>query len=115
MGTYIGLTIYLPIYFETVRGLSASASGLALIPLMFGTVIGATISGRVMTYMTHYKRLPLIGLGVAAVVTALLVWLADRLPLYGVEVMLGVLSIGLGTLLPVSTVAIQNAVEPHQL
>ena len=42
MGTYIGLTIYLPVYFETVRGLSASPSGLALIPLMVGTVAGAT-------------------------------------------------------------------------
>ena len=46
MGTYIGLTIYLPVYFETVRGLSASHSGLALIPLMAGTVVGATLSGR---------------------------------------------------------------------
>ena len=45
MGTYIGLTIYLPVYFETVRGLSASHSGLALIPLMAGTVVGANLSG----------------------------------------------------------------------
>ena len=45
MGTYIGLTIYLPVYFEAVRGFSASHSGLALIPLMAGTVVGATLSG----------------------------------------------------------------------
>ncbi|HEV2559597.1 MAG TPA: MDR family MFS transporter [Microvirga sp.] len=115
MGTYIGLTIYLPVYFETVRGLSASASGLALIPLMVGTVVGATISGRVMTAMRHYKRLPVVGLLVAALVTALLAATAERLPLAGIEIMLAVLSVGLGTLLPVSTVAIQNAVQPHEL
>ena len=62
MGTYIGLTIYLPVYFEAVRGLSASQSGLALIPLMVGTVAGATASGRVMSHVGNYKRLPFVGL-----------------------------------------------------
>ncbi len=33
----------------------------------------------------------------------------------GVEVLLAVISIGMGTLLPVSTVSIQNAVEPYQM
>ena len=34
MGTFIGLSIYVPVYFELALGLSASQSGLALIPLM---------------------------------------------------------------------------------
>ena len=72
MGTYIGLTIYLPVYFETVRGLSASHSGLALIPLMAGTVVGATLSGRSMAKVKHYKRLPIAGLLVAMATTGLL-------------------------------------------
>ncbi len=115
MGTYIGLTIYLPVYFEAVRGLSASLSGLALIPLMVGTVCGATISGRSMAKVKHYKRLPVGGLFVAMVATGLLAALARDLPISAVEVLLAVISIGLGTLLPVSTVAIQNAVMPHEL
>ncbi|HEY8382302.1 MAG TPA: MDR family MFS transporter [Microvirga sp.] len=115
MGTYIGLTIYLPVYFEAVRHLSASLSGLALIPLMVGTVVGATISGRVMTYMTHYKRLPLVGLTLAIAGTLVLALFADRLSILAIEGVLAFLSIGLGTLLPVSTVAIQNAVRPHEL
>jgi EmrB/QacA subfamily drug resistance transporter len=115
MGTYIGLTIYLPVYFESVRGLSASASGLALIPLMVGTVCGATFSGRSMAKVKHYKRLPLAGLSVAIVATGLLAAVARDLPLIAVEVLLAIISIGLGTLLPVSTVAIQNAVMSHEL
>src|SRR3954454_11743628 len=39
MGTFIGLTIFVPVYFESVRGLSSSTSGLALMPLMVGTVV----------------------------------------------------------------------------
>jgi len=115
MGTYIGLTIYLPVYFEAVRGISASSSGLALIPLMAGTVVGATLSGRAMVKVTHYKRLPMVGLAIAIAATAILAFFGDSLSFPGIEVILAVISIGLGTLLPVSTVAIQNAVAPHEL
>ncbi|WP_445501954.1 MDR family MFS transporter [Microvirga sp. G4-2] len=115
MGTYIGLTIYLPVYFEAVRGLSASESGLALIPLMAGTVCGATLSGRSMAKVKHYKRLPLAGLLVAMLATGVLAAFARDLSITLVEVLLAVISIGLGTLLPVSTVSIQNAVAPHEL
>nr|WP_246505114.1 MDR family MFS transporter [Microvirga antarctica] len=115
MGTYIGLTIYLPVYFETVRGLSASHSGLALIPLMVGTVMGANISGQLMAKITHYKRVPIVGLSAAVVGVGVLVFFERQLSLTGVELVLGLLSIGLGTLLPVSTVSIQNAVRSHEL
>ena len=115
MGTYIGLTIYLPVYFETVRGLSASHSGLALIPLMAGTVLGANLSGTMMAKITHYKRVPVVGLAASLVGTGVLVAAGHLLSLTGIEIVLGFLSVGLGTLLPVSTVAIQNAVRPHEL
>jgi MFS family permease len=115
MGTYIGLTIYLPVFFEAVRGLSASESGLALIPLMIGTVAGATISGRAMAKVKHYKRIPIVGLGVAILATGILVLKTATLPMVPLEILLACISMGLGTLLPVSTVSIQNSVKPHEL
>lgn len=115
MGTFIGLTIYLPLYFETVMGLSATYSGLGLLPLTCGTVLGATASGRAMSHLTHYKRVPLVGLSVALIGAALLSTFAGRIPLLPLCALLAVVSIGLGTLLPVATVSIQNAVKPHQL
>jgi EmrB/QacA subfamily drug resistance transporter len=115
MGVFIGLTIYMPIYFETVYGLSASQSGLALIPLMIGTVTGATISGRIMAKVRHYKRLPVIGLLVAIAALAVPAIEPRGLPLIAFEALLAVASMGLGALLPVTTVAIQNAVMPHQM
>ncbi len=115
MGTYIGLTIYLPVYFETVRGLSASLSGLALIPLMAGTVVGATMSGRSMAKVKHYKRLPTVGLIVAMATTGVLALYGQSLSIVTVEIILAVISIGLGTVLPVTMVTTQNAVAPHQM
>jgi predicted MFS family arabinose efflux permease len=114
MGTFIGLSIFMPIYFEGIVRLSASASGLALIPLMVGTVVGATISGRSMTHISHYKRLPLIALLFSLSGTAAMAF-SQRYPLLLIEALLATISIGLGTVLPVTTVAIQNAVGLHEL
>jgi EmrB/QacA subfamily drug resistance transporter len=115
MGAYIGLSIYLPVYFQSSRGLSTSASGLGLIPLMVGTVVGATIAGQLMGRITHYKRIPAIGLFVAWFGALALTLYADALPLAMFEVVLAIISIGLGTVLPTTTVAIQNAVELREL
>jgi MFS family permease len=114
-GTLIALTIFLPVYFESVLGLSASASGLALIPLTVSTVIGANIAGRTMSHAKHYKRPPLIGLAMAAAGSLVMAVFAGGMPLWLVGIVTALISLGLGTLLPVSTVAVQNAVAAHQL
>jgi hypothetical protein len=68
-----------------------------------------------MAKVRHYKRLPLAGLAVAMATTGLMAFFSDGLSMIAVEIVLAVISIGLGTLLPVSTVAIQNAVRPQEL
>ena len=45
------MTIFVPLYFEVVLHLSASQSGLALIPLMGATVVFSTITGRLMMHV----------------------------------------------------------------
>jgi EmrB/QacA subfamily drug resistance transporter len=115
MGAYIGLSIYLPVYFQASRGMSTTESGLGLIPLMVGTVIGATIAGQLMGRITHYKRVPVIGLFFAALGALSLALWADAMPVALFAAVLAIISIGLGTVLPTTTVAIQNAVELHEL
>ena len=105
----------MPVYFEAVRGLSASLSGLALIPLMAGTVCGATLSGQTMARVKHYKRLPMAGLLVAMAAAGALAAMGRDLPISAVEALLAVISIGLGTLLPVTLATTQNAVPPHEM
>jgi EmrB/QacA subfamily drug resistance transporter len=114
MGIFIGLSIFMPIFFQGIARLSVSTAGLALIPLMAGTVVGATISGRSMAHFQHYKRLPLIGLVFSLIATVAMAF-AEQSPLPVIEALLATISIGLGTVLPVTTVAIQNAVRLHEL
>jgi Major Facilitator Superfamily len=114
MGTSIGLTIFVPLYYEVVHGLSATVSGLAMIPIVALTTPGSIMSGRAMMYLRHYKWVPLVGLtfGVAA-----LLWLAwwPGMPLKGVIALLTVVAVGIGTVYPVATVSIQNAMRRHQV
>jgi len=68
-----------------------------------------------MAKFQHYKRLPIAGLTIAVLSTGVLVVFARSMPLLPLEIVLALISMGLGTLLPVSTVSIQNAVQPHEL
>ncbi len=115
MATLVGMTIFVPLYFETVLHLSASQSGMALIPLMGATVAFSTVSGRLMMHMRHYKRAPLIGLAIAILaLAALSIWPAS-MPTGLVLALLAVVGAGLGTVFPISTVCMQNAVTQHQM
>ena len=115
MGTLVGLSIQLPLFLEGARGLTASQSGVALIPLMAGVVVGATGSGRIMGRIEHYKRIPIVGLLMSIVSLAILASNPLGVPLVLTGVLLGITGIGLGTVLPIATVAIQNAVPMPQI
>ena len=114
-GTLIGLSIFVPLYFEVVLHLSASESGLALIPLMGGTVVGSTISGQIMARVARYKIVPVFGLALGTAGVALMAVWPEGLPLAVTTCALGVAGLGLGSVFPVTTVSVQNAVLPWQL
>ncbi len=115
VGTIIGITIYTPLYCETVLGLSASSSGLALIAFMAGTVVGSLAAARLMVRLVRYMRVPLAALLFA--VTALGTLAADPVDqsIARLVILLFVLGCGVGPMYPMSTIVMQNAVKPHQL
>jgi EmrB/QacA subfamily drug resistance transporter len=115
VGAMIGLTVFVPLYFEAVLGLSASQSGLALIAMMGGTVVGGNSAGRLMARVRHYKRSSVIGLAAGATAMAVLAAWPTSFTLAGVEVLLAIAGFGIGTAFPVTTTAVQNAVPPYEM
>jgi EmrB/QacA subfamily drug resistance transporter len=114
MGAVLGLTVYMPLYFQVVHGLSATDSGLALIPIVVMTTPGSMMSGRSMMHLRRYKISAIIGAIIAiASITALVIWPA--MPLFGVVIALTLIGFGAGTVYPVATVSIQNAVPVAQV
>src|SRR3977135_706535 len=55
MGAVLGLTVYMPLYFQVVHGLSVTEAGFALIPIVVMMVPGSIMSGRSMMYLRRYK------------------------------------------------------------
>jgi EmrB/QacA subfamily drug resistance transporter len=113
MGAMLGLTVYLPLYYEGVYHLSASEAGMALIPLAAVSTGGAAIAGRTMSRSKHYKRVAVVGTLVAAATAAAL--MLAPMPLWLLLVLLSIFALGLGTAFPVSTVSSQNAVARSQV
>lgn len=114
IGTMIGLTVNMPLYYEVVYGLTASEAGVALIPLVAVSVLGAWAAGHAMTYTKHYKRAAIGGVSLAACV-ALTLTLITPLPLWHLLALLSLMAVGLGMVFPISVVSIQNAVPRAQV
>ena len=115
IGALLGLTIYLPVFFESVMRISASQSGMALIALMFGTVTGANIAGVIMLRVDHYKWPIVGGISLTIPLTLILVAWPVQLSLVQVEIILAGIGIGIGHIYPFATIAVQNAVPMAQL
>ncbi|MDB5569745.1 MAG: transporter [Hyphomicrobiales bacterium] len=114
MASYVALTIYLPIYLQTLGRLSVSASGLALIPLLVFTSFGAAAAARSMHKTPRYKRLPMAGLVISALaLVAMAAW--PQMPVWAALVATTLISLGIGALFPVINVAMQAATPRHEL
>ncbi len=115
MGAYVGMSVYAPLWFELVHGLAPASAGFGLLALTLGTVAGASVSGRVLGRVVHYRRFALAGSALAIVATATLAWFAATLPFWGAEAVMAAAGFGTGTVFPICTVATQNAVERRDL
>jgi EmrB/QacA subfamily drug resistance transporter len=110
-----GAVVYLPEYQQVVKGDSATASGLLLLPITFGIIIGSVVSGRLVTSHGRYRIFPLLGSLVLALGFALL----SRAGLTTSQLTLSwwmlVVGLGIGLFLQVLVLAAQSAVAPRDL
>jgi EmrB/QacA subfamily drug resistance transporter len=110
-----GALTYLPLFQQVVRGLSPTASGLQLVPLMAGLLAASIGSGQLISRSGRYKRFPIIGTAVAAVGLLLLSGLEPGTSSLEAGLFMLVLGAGLGFVMQVLVLAVQNAVPYSQL
>jgi EmrB/QacA subfamily drug resistance transporter len=114
MGVLTGFMIYMPLYFQVVHKLTPTQAGLALIPVIVLTTPGSMMSGRAMMYLNRYKLSPYLGMGLCTLTCAALVAWPD-MPVAWAIVAAGLVGFGVGTIFPVATVCVQNAVWRHEV
>jgi EmrB/QacA subfamily drug resistance transporter len=105
-----GALTFLPIYQQTVQHLSATGSGLMLIPMMLGSTVTSLIAGQVTTRTGRYKVLPIVGAAIMAVGMFLLTGLGVDTTRLTSGLYFLVLGIGMGFLMQITTLIVQNSV-----
>ena len=106
-----GAIIFIPLFFQGVLGASATSSGSFLTPMMIGTVIGASISGQVVSRLGSYRWPGLFGVTMMSIGLFLLSTTSEATT-YPIAIsFIVMLGFGLGFTFPAFTIAAQNAVE----
>ncbi|MGY4743192.1 MFS transporter [Streptomyces sp. ATMOS53] len=110
-----GAASYLPTFLQMVDGASATESGLLMLPMMGGIVGASVLAGQLITHTGRYKIYPVLGSALAA----LGMWLLSRLqadtPRLQYSLWMAVLGAGIGLVMPVLVLAVQNSVRPADL
>jgi len=110
-----GAMTFLPLFFQIVRGESPTISGLQLLPLMVGMLIVSIGSGQIISRTGHYRVFPIVGTGLITVGLLLLSRMGiDTSSHVGALYML-VLGMGLGCVMQVLVLLVQNAVPYSEL
>ena len=112
---FFGAIIFLPRWFQTVAGASATESGYNILPLLFGLIVSAIASGQIVARVGRYKILIFGSLLLLALGLFLLTNLhanTDRPVLWLWMLIAGV---GIGPSFAVFTLIVQNSVQPDRI
>jgi EmrB/QacA subfamily drug resistance transporter len=105
-----GALAFLPQYLQLVHGVSATMSGLLLLPLLVGLLTMSIASGRYISRTGNYRWFPIAGTVLVTVGLILLSRLGAHTSLAIVGVDILVFGAGLGLFIQVLTLVVQNAV-----
>jgi EmrB/QacA subfamily drug resistance transporter len=106
-----GAIVMLPLYFQVVKGYSATSAGLKLIPLMLGIVSTSIVSGKLISKHGHYKRFPIMGTAIMTVGVLLMTRLQIDTPYWQISIYAIMVGAGLGLSMQTIVIALQNAVD----
>jgi EmrB/QacA subfamily drug resistance transporter len=106
-----GAVNFLPQYMQNVRGASATASGLLLLPLMFGMLAVMLGTGQITTKTGRYREFPIIGSAVMTAGLLLLLLLGVNTPTVLASALTAVLGIGIGFIMQNTNLITQNSVD----
>jgi EmrB/QacA subfamily drug resistance transporter len=107
--------VYIPVYLQLVDGASPTSSGLRMLPLIVGALVTAVCVGRTISAIGRYRKFPIAGTASLLLGMFLLSrigvgtapWLASAYML--------LVGIGIGLVMPVITLAIQNSVRAEDV
>ncbi|WP_308377059.1 MFS transporter [Streptomyces sp. ISL-99] len=120
VGAVVGVALfgaagYLPTFLQMVHGADATESGLLMLPMMGGVVVASIVTGHLISRTGRYRLYPVVGSACAVVG----MWLLSRLEAdtsrLHYSIWMAVLGVGIGLVMPVLILAVQNSVPQADL
>jgi EmrB/QacA subfamily drug resistance transporter len=110
-----GTIIYVSLYLQVVHGTTPTAAGLKLLPLMGGVLAASIWGGRKISKIGRYRAFPIAGTALISVGLFLLSRVGASSGYVLLSVAMLVLGAGLGLVMPVLVLAVQNAVPRPEM
>lgn len=110
-----GAMTYLPTFLQVVQGVSPTMSGVHMLPMVAGMLLSSTASGQIVSRTGRWKVFPIAGTGVTALGLLLLHQLDENSATGEMSVYFFVFGLGLGLVMQVLVLIVQNAVSYEDL
>jgi len=110
-----GSVTYMPIYLQVVKGVSPSTAGLQLTPMMGGVLVTSIASGQIISRTGRYRIFPICGTALMTLGLFLLSTLNVESSTWVASGYMLVLGLGLGMVMQVLVLAVQNSVDYRNL
>ncbi len=107
--------IFLPEYFQIVRGFSATKSGLLMLPLIMGLLTASIYSGRNISKTGGYRKFPIIGSILTGVGLFFLSGISTTTSLPLLASWMFLVGLGIGSSIQVTTLVVQNSTDRSDL
>ena len=104
-----GAISYLPLFLQIAHGVSATLSGVYLLPMVGGMLITSILSGQLIARTGKYKVYPIVGTAVLSLGLFLLSRLDEHTATWLMDIYFFVLGSGLGLIIQVLVIAVQNS------
>ncbi|MFF7200627.1 MULTISPECIES: MDR family MFS transporter [unclassified Streptomyces] len=110
-----GAMTFLPTFLQVVQGVSPTLSGVHLLPMVLGMLLTSTASGQIVSRTGRWKVFPIAGTGITALGLVLLHRLTETSSTWEMSAYFFVFGAGLGLVMQVLVLVVQNAVTYQDL
>ncbi|PJN12369.1 EmrB/QacA family drug resistance transporter [Streptomyces sp. CB01635] len=110
-----GAMTYLPTFLQVVQGISPTLSGVHMLPMVIGLLLSSTVSGQIVSRTGRWKVFPVVGTGVTTLGLLLLHQLDENSSTGEMSAYFFVFGLGLGLVMQVLVLIVQNAVSYEDL
>jgi EmrB/QacA subfamily drug resistance transporter len=120
VGFVVGLALFgsvtfMPLYLQVVKGVTPTEAGLTLTPMMAGVLVTSITGGRIISRIGRYRLFPIVGTALMTIALGLLATLGVASSIAAAVVYMIVLGLGVGLVMQVLVLAVQNAVDYRYL